>query len=87
MILRLRQLCCHPKLILTQAEKFDDPTDLMGNEAEKERGRAVKIKGRTWVEGVGHVFTFAALNSHSCVRSYASMSRASTLIFSSKNID
>ena len=52
MILRLRQLCCHPNLILSQTEDLDDPTDLMGSEAEKERSRAVKVKGRPWVEGV-----------------------------------
>ncbi|KAJ4480950.1 SNF2 family DNA-dependent ATPase [Lentinula aciculospora] len=52
MILRLRQLCCHPYLILSQTDEYDDPTALMGGEAERERARAIKIKGRTWVAGI-----------------------------------
>ncbi|KAF5383948.1 hypothetical protein D9757_007371 [Collybiopsis confluens] len=52
MILRLRQLCCHPYLILSQTGKYDNPTALMGDEVQKERDRATKIKGRTWVEGI-----------------------------------
>ncbi|KAE9403438.1 hypothetical protein BT96DRAFT_1016994 [Gymnopus androsaceus JB14] len=60
MILRLRQLCCHPNLILSQTDKFDDPTDLMGDEAEKERARAVKAKGRIWVDGILRQFLLRA---------------------------
>ncbi|KAF5337985.1 hypothetical protein D9758_014335 [Tetrapyrgos nigripes] len=52
MILRLRQLCCHPNLILSQTEGLDDPTMLMGGDAEKERARAIKVKGRPWVENI-----------------------------------
>ncbi|KAJ3930944.1 MAG: SNF2 family DNA-dependent ATPase [Lentinula lateritia] len=60
MILRLRQLCCHPYLILSQTENFDDPTALMGGEAEKERARAIKAKGRPWVEGIIRQFLLRA---------------------------
>jgi hypothetical protein len=59
MILRLRQLCCHPYLILSQTDKYDDPTALMGGEVEKERARAIKVKGRPWVEGVSVPLSFS----------------------------
>ncbi|KAH9990105.1 SNF2 family N-terminal domain-containing protein [Russula vinacea] len=49
MILRLRQLCCHPNLILCQADEFDDPTLLVGGENEKELGRARRVMGSEWV--------------------------------------
>ncbi|KAJ7325554.1 SNF2 family DNA-dependent ATPase [Mycena albidolilacea] len=54
MILRLRQLCCHPHLILSIAEGqgFGDPTLLLGSDAEKERGRATKLMGKSWVEAI-----------------------------------
>ncbi|KIK57545.1 hypothetical protein GYMLUDRAFT_203637 [Collybiopsis luxurians FD-317 M1] len=60
MILRLRQLCCHPYLILSQTDKYDDPTALMGGDVEKERDRAVKAKGRHWVEGILREFLIRA---------------------------
>ncbi|KAF9074434.1 SNF2 family N-terminal domain-containing protein [Rhodocollybia butyracea] len=60
MILRLRQLCCHPYLILSQTDKYNDPTALMGGEVEKERARAIKVKGRPWVEGVSLLFLIRA---------------------------
>ncbi|KAF8153937.1 SNF2 family DNA-dependent ATPase [Crassisporium funariophilum] len=52
MILRLRQLCCHPHLILSQAEGFEDPTLLVGSDADKELGRAKKSMGAAWVADV-----------------------------------
>ncbi|KAK6977040.1 SNF2 family DNA-dependent ATPase [Favolaschia claudopus] len=52
MILRLRQLCCHPHLILSLAGGFDDPTLLLGSDAEKERGRAQKLMGKPWVDSI-----------------------------------
>ncbi|KAF8134681.1 SNF2 family N-terminal domain-containing protein [Mycena galopus ATCC 62051] len=54
MILRLRQLCCHPHLILSIAEGqgFGDPTLLLGSDTDKERGRAQKLMGKSWVEAV-----------------------------------
>ncbi|KAL0564202.1 hypothetical protein V5O48_017851 [Marasmius crinis-equi] len=56
LILRLRQMCCHPNLILAQAEEYDDPTMLLAGEADKERARALKSKGREWVERVKERF-------------------------------
>ncbi|KAJ7448480.1 P-loop containing nucleoside triphosphate hydrolase protein [Mycena galericulata] len=58
MILRLRQLCCHPHLILSIAEGqgYGDPTLLLGSDTEKERGRALKLMGRPWVEAVKRRF-------------------------------
>jgi len=52
LILRLRQLCCHPNLILGQAEGFEDPTVLVGSEADKEVARANKLLGPQWVTEV-----------------------------------
>ncbi|KAI9457065.1 SNF2 family N-terminal domain-containing protein [Russula earlei] len=49
MILRLRQLCCHPNLILCLAEQYDDPTMLIGGESEKELARARRVMGVPWV--------------------------------------
>jgi len=49
MILRLRQLCCHPNLILCQAEDYDDPTLLMSGESERELARAKRAMGLEWV--------------------------------------
>ncbi|KAJ7024175.1 SNF2 family DNA-dependent ATPase [Mycena alexandri] len=58
MILRLRQLCCHPHLILSIAEGqgFGDPTLLMGSDTEKERGRALNLMGKPWVDSVKRRF-------------------------------
>ncbi|KAG7087376.1 hypothetical protein E1B28_013349 [Marasmius oreades] len=56
LILRLRQMCCHPNLILAQAEEYDDPTMLLAGDADKERARAIKSKGREWVETVKERF-------------------------------
>ncbi|KAN0118821.1 SNF2 family N-terminal domain containing protein [Russula decolorans] len=49
LILRLRQLCCHPNLILSQADGYDDPTLLVGSENEKDLARARKVMGPEWV--------------------------------------
>ncbi|KAL4077807.1 SNF2 family N-terminal domain-containing protein, partial [Scleroderma citrinum] len=58
MMLRLRQLCCHPNLILSQAGDYDDPTLIMSDDKEKERGRAVKLMGPAWVNNVCLVLLF-----------------------------
>ncbi|KAI0061315.1 hypothetical protein BV25DRAFT_1826795 [Artomyces pyxidatus] len=50
MILRLRQLCCHPHLILSQTDEYDDPTLLVGSDLDKELGRAKRTLGLAWVE-------------------------------------
>ncbi|TRM63219.1 SNF2 family N-terminal domain-containing protein [Schizophyllum amplum] len=52
LILRLRQLTCHPQLILAQSGELDDPSLIVGTDAEKERSRATKLMGRPWVESV-----------------------------------
>ncbi|KAH9054910.1 SNF2 family DNA-dependent ATPase [Lactarius vividus] len=49
MILRLRQLCCHPHLTLIRAEEGDDPTLLMSGESEMELARARRVMGSEWV--------------------------------------
>ncbi|KIY44892.1 hypothetical protein FISHEDRAFT_50412, partial [Fistulina hepatica ATCC 64428] len=52
LILRLRQLCCHPNLTLAQSEELDDPTALIGSDNEKEVSRARKLMGIAWVDMV-----------------------------------
>ncbi|KAI0070881.1 hypothetical protein K474DRAFT_1737680 [Panus rudis PR-1116 ss-1] len=52
LILRLRQLCCHPYLILNQTDAYEDPTLLMSGEAEKELARARKVMGSEWVNRI-----------------------------------
>ncbi|KAG5720309.1 putative SWI/SNF-related matrix-associated actin-dependent regulator of chromatin subfamily A member 3-like 2, partial [Termitomyces sp. T112] len=52
MILRLRQLCCHPNLILSQTEEYEDPTLLVGSDSDKELARAKKVMGGAWVAEV-----------------------------------
>ncbi|KIM66386.1 hypothetical protein SCLCIDRAFT_1151111, partial [Scleroderma citrinum Foug A] len=51
MILRLRQLCCHPNLILISRD-YEDPTLIMSDDKEKEHARAVKLMGTAWVNNV-----------------------------------
>ncbi|KAK0459781.1 SNF2 family DNA-dependent ATPase [Desarmillaria tabescens] len=60
MILRLRQLCCHPNLILSLTDSYDDPTMLLAGEAEKELSRALKFRGRQWVDDVKKMFLLRA---------------------------
>ncbi|KAH9925655.1 SNF2 family N-terminal domain-containing protein [Epithele typhae] len=52
LILRLRQLCAHPHLILESAQGFDDPTMIMGSEMEKEVSRATATMGAPWVRNI-----------------------------------
>ncbi|KAG6836974.1 hypothetical protein H0H93_016927 [Arthromyces matolae] len=52
MILRLRQLCCHPNLILSKTAEGEDPTLLIGGDSEKELARARKVMGSAWVAEV-----------------------------------
>ncbi|KDQ23736.1 hypothetical protein PLEOSDRAFT_1048309 [Pleurotus ostreatus PC15] len=56
MILRLRQLCCHPNLILRDTDDFEDPTLLMAGDGEKELSRAIKFMGKSWVNDVSWGF-------------------------------
>ncbi|KAF5353246.1 hypothetical protein D9756_007899 [Leucocoprinus leucothites] len=53
MILRLRQLCSHPHLILSQSEDFAEPTAMLGDESAKEQARARKEVGASFVSEVG----------------------------------
>ncbi|CAA7262707.1 unnamed protein product [Cyclocybe aegerita] len=61
LILRLRQLCCHPHLILSLANEFEDPTMLVGTESDKELSRARKIMGPAWVADVKKKFLLRAI--------------------------
>ncbi|KAI4522550.1 hypothetical protein K525DRAFT_255497 [Schizophyllum commune Loenen D] len=56
LILRLRQLTCHPQLILAQSGQLDDPSLVVGTDAEKERSRATKLMGKAWVDSVARKF-------------------------------
>ncbi|KAJ2925510.1 hypothetical protein H1R20_g11584, partial [Candolleomyces eurysporus] len=60
MILRLRQLCCHPHLILSQTAGFEDPTLLMGTDFEKDLSRARKAMGHPWVNTIRQEFLVRA---------------------------
>ncbi|KAI0640983.1 SNF2 family N-terminal domain-containing protein [Trametes meyenii] len=51
-ILRLRQLCCHPHLVLMQPDALGDPTLIMASDSEKERARAAKKMGQKWVQKI-----------------------------------
>ncbi|KAH9886946.1 SNF2 family N-terminal domain-containing protein [Cubamyces lactineus] len=51
-ILRLRQLCDHPHLVLEQGEGFADPSMIMASADEKELSRATKKMGMRWVMNV-----------------------------------
>ncbi|KAI0363945.1 hypothetical protein BV20DRAFT_975060 [Pilatotrama ljubarskyi] len=50
-ILRLRQLCCHPHLVL-ENPKGDDPSLVMSSNSEKELARAMKKMGQRWVSNI-----------------------------------
>ncbi|KAF9007048.1 SNF2 family DNA-dependent ATPase [Cyathus striatus] len=60
MILRMRQLCCHPHLILSQTAGYEDPTLLVAGDNEKELGRAKKSMGLRWVTDVKKRFLLRA---------------------------
>ena len=66
LILRLRQMCCHPNLILAQAEEYDDPTMLLAGDGDKEVARAMKAKGKIWVDKVRLVAHLCSTRAHSC---------------------
>ncbi|KAI0632702.1 SNF2 family N-terminal domain-containing protein [Trametes polyzona] len=56
-ILRLRQLCAHPFLVLEQADGYEDPSLMMGSDGDKEIARATRKMGARWVENVRLVLT------------------------------
>ncbi|KXN90402.1 hypothetical protein AN958_04271, partial [Leucoagaricus sp. SymC.cos] len=56
MILRLRQLCSHPHLILSQADGFEDPAAILGDECAKELARARRELGPSIVDEIKRRF-------------------------------
>ncbi|KAF8921264.1 SNF2 family N-terminal domain-containing protein [Mucidula mucida] len=56
MILRLRQVCCHPYLILANTDGDGDNSE----DYEKERSRAITAKGRPWVDSMKRRFMVRA---------------------------
>ncbi|TDL27983.1 hypothetical protein BD410DRAFT_781917 [Rickenella mellea] len=56
MILRLRQLCCHPNLILSMAEGYEDPSLIVGSDDAKELSKATKMMGKKWVAEIKQKF-------------------------------
>ncbi|KAG1740604.1 SNF2 family N-terminal domain-containing protein [Suillus lakei] len=64
MILRLRQLCCHPNLILCHTEEYEDPSILMSDDKGREFARAVRVMGPAWVSDVKKRFMTRALESN-----------------------
>ncbi|KAG2137485.1 SNF2 family N-terminal domain-containing protein [Suillus clintonianus] len=64
MILRLRQLCCHPNLILCHTGEHEDPSLLMSDDKERELARAIRVMGSTWVNDVKKRFMTRALENN-----------------------
>ncbi|KAF9528788.1 SNF2 family N-terminal domain-containing protein [Crepidotus variabilis] len=64
LILRLRQLCCHPYLTLSLTNGFEDPGMLVAGEAERERSRAKKIMGAEWVNELRERFMKREINQN-----------------------
>lgn len=64
MILRLRQLCCHPNLILCHTEEHEDPSILMSDDKAKEFARAMRVMGPAWVSDIKKRFMTRALESN-----------------------
>lgn len=64
MILRLRQLCCHPNLILCHTEEHEDPSILMSDDKGREFARAIRVMGPAWVSDVKKRFMTRALESN-----------------------
>uniref|UniRef100_A0A8H7XLY1 Uncharacterized protein n=1 Tax=Psilocybe cubensis TaxID=181762 RepID=A0A8H7XLY1_PSICU len=63
LILRLRQICCHPHLVLSLSDEFEDPTVMVGTQAEKELSRAKKIMGVAWVNEIKKKFLLRAISA------------------------
>ncbi|KAG1816727.1 SNF2 family N-terminal domain-containing protein, partial [Suillus subaureus] len=62
MILRLRQLCCHPNLIL--AQEHEDPSVLMSDDKGREFARAIRVMGPAGCLQVKKRFMTRALESN-----------------------
>ncbi|KAG2117059.1 SNF2 family N-terminal domain-containing protein [Suillus discolor] len=63
MILRLRQLCCHPNLILARLLFFDYIGELT-HPTGKEFARAIRVMGPAWVGDIKKRFMTRALESN-----------------------
>ncbi|KAH8822730.1 SNF2 family DNA-dependent ATPase [Flagelloscypha sp. PMI_526] len=59
LILRLRQLCCHPYLSLSSEDEGDDGKK-MSNDAATELARAKRIMSQEWVESIKRRFLLKA---------------------------
>ncbi|KAI0742470.1 SNF2 family N-terminal domain-containing protein [Daedaleopsis nitida] len=61
LILRLRQVCTHPYLVLSETDGFADPTLLLTATADdKEAVRATKLMGANWVARIKQKFLDSA---------------------------
>ncbi|KAI0798158.1 SNF2 family N-terminal domain-containing protein [Abortiporus biennis] len=80
LILRLRQLCCHPNLILGQLEDLDDPTLMVGSDSDKELSRATKAMGSLWVQNVSDIFK-------KIKRKFLERARASRFDYDDEDVD
>ncbi|KAF9485841.1 hypothetical protein BDN70DRAFT_870738 [Pholiota conissans] len=56
LILRLRQVCCHPYLVLSLGDEYEDPTMVMATASDKELSRAKKIMGIQWALNIKKKF-------------------------------
>ncbi|KAI0743255.1 SNF2 family N-terminal domain-containing protein [Irpex lacteus] len=63
LILRLRQLCCHPNLVLSLSGDGSDPALAVASLAEKEFARATKVMGVKWAFDMKKRFLERALES------------------------
>ncbi|KAI0085988.1 SNF2 family N-terminal domain-containing protein [Irpex rosettiformis] len=61
LILRLRQLCCHPNLVLSLSSDGSDPALALASLAEKEFARATKAMGTKWAFNIKKQFLERAI--------------------------
>ncbi|KAF9784773.1 SNF2 family N-terminal domain-containing protein [Thelephora terrestris] len=66
MILRLRQICSHPYLILTSDENAGDATGITGIGEDNELRRAITVKGYDWVNMMKQRFLSRARAQNFC---------------------
>ncbi|KAI0776649.1 SNF2 family N-terminal domain-containing protein [Trametes elegans] len=62
LILRLRQLCVHPHLVLENNESFEDSALKMGSASDQELARALRKMGSKWVDIIKKRFMSRALS-------------------------
>ncbi|KAI0691058.1 SNF2 family N-terminal domain-containing protein [Cytidiella melzeri] len=68
LILRLRQICCHPNLVLSLSEDGSDPSLAVGSDADKEFARATKVMGTKWASEVRSAFARYRNNAQSFLK-------------------